>query len=69
MGNRLVAGRPITWTDIYEQRTVIVISETLAREYWKEPARAIGKRVRCCNPQDAMARDRRRQSATSATMA
>ena len=29
---------------------VIVISETLAREYWKEPATAIGKRVRCCNP-------------------
>ena len=28
---------------------VIVVSETLAREYWKEPAGAIGKRVRCCN--------------------
>jgi putative ABC transport system permease protein len=50
MGNRLVAGREITWNEIYEGRMVIVISETLAREYWKEPARAIGKRVRCCNP-------------------
>jgi len=49
MGNRFVAGRDVTWNEIYEGRMVIVISETLAREYWKEPARAIGKRVRCCN--------------------
>jgi len=46
MGNRLVAGRSITWTEIYQQRPVVVISETLAREYWQEPARALGKRVR-----------------------
>ena len=37
MGNRLVAGRSITWTEIYERRPVIVISETLAREYWRSP--------------------------------
>jgi predicted permease len=46
MGNVLVAGRAITWTDIYQVRPVIVISETLAREYWKDPAQALGKRVR-----------------------
>jgi putative ABC transport system permease protein len=46
MGNRLVAGRSITWSEIHERRPAIVISETLAREYWKEPSRAIGKRVR-----------------------
>jgi putative ABC transport system permease protein len=46
MGNRLVAGRSITWTEILERRPVIAISETLAREYWKEPSEAIGKRVR-----------------------
>ena len=46
MGNRLVAGRSITWSEIHERRPVIVISETLAKEYWKEPSRAIGKRVR-----------------------
>jgi putative ABC transport system permease protein len=46
MGNRLVAGRSMTWTEMFEQRPVIVISETLAREYWKEPSRALGKRVR-----------------------
>ncbi len=50
MGNRVVAGRSITWTDVYETRLVVVISETLAREYWKEPVNALGKRIRCCNP-------------------
>jgi putative ABC transport system permease protein len=51
MGIRLVAGRSITWTEVHEQRPVIVISEPLAREYWGEPARAIGRRVRgCCGP-------------------
>jgi putative ABC transport system permease protein len=49
MGNRIVAGRSVTWSDIYQERMVIVISETLAREYWKDPDQAIGKRVRCCN--------------------
>ena len=46
MGNRLVAGRPFTWRDIVEQRPVVVISEPLAREYWGDPAKAIGKRLR-----------------------
>jgi predicted permease len=50
MGNRLVAGRSITWNDIYEQRPVVIISEPLAREYWGEPAKAIGKRVRGSSP-------------------
>jgi putative ABC transport system permease protein len=50
MGNRLVAGRSITWTEIYQGRLLVVISETLAREYWQEPSRALGQRVRCCNP-------------------
>jgi putative ABC transport system permease protein len=46
MGNRLVAGRDVTWNDIHEQRPVVVISEPLAREYWGEPSKAIGKRLR-----------------------
>jgi putative ABC transport system permease protein len=46
MGNRLVAGRAITWSDIYAERPVVIISEPLAREYWGEPAKAIGKRLR-----------------------
>jgi putative ABC transport system permease protein len=50
MGNPLVAGRSITWNDIHEQRPVVIISEALAREYWGEPAKAIGKRVRGSSP-------------------
>jgi putative ABC transport system permease protein len=50
MGNRLVAGRSVTWNDIYEQRPVVIISEPLARQYWGEPANAIGKRVRGSSP-------------------
>jgi putative ABC transport system permease protein len=46
MGNPLVAGRTITWTDIYQRRPVVIISEALAREYWGSPANALGKRVR-----------------------
>jgi predicted permease len=50
MGNPLAAGRPITWTDIFESRRVVVISEALAREYWASAAAAIGKRVRGFRP-------------------
>jgi predicted permease len=51
MGNRLVAGRSLTWNDIYDQRPVVIISEPLAREYWGEPAKAIGQRLRGWSPQ------------------
>jgi putative ABC transport system permease protein len=46
MGNPLLAGRDLTWTDIVEVRPVVVVSENLARELWGSPAGAIGKRVR-----------------------
>jgi predicted permease len=46
MGNRLVAGRSVTWSEIHERRQLVVISETLARAYWNDPAIAIGKRLR-----------------------
>jgi putative ABC transport system permease protein len=45
-GTRLLAGRDITWTDIYGLRPVILISENLAREFWGTPAAAVGRRVR-----------------------
>ncbi len=57
-GTRMVAGRDITWDDIYAQRPVVMISENLAREMWGEPAAAIGKRVRKYR-QPAVARSRR----------
>lgn len=46
MGNPILAGRDFTWTDVYELRPVVIISENLAREYWESPTAALGKRVR-----------------------
>jgi len=46
MGNSVVAGRDFTWTDLYDKRPVALVSENLARELWREPGAAIGKRIR-----------------------
>jgi predicted permease len=46
MGNPVLAGRVLDWNDSYTKATVAVISENLAREYWKDPALAIGRRIR-----------------------
>jgi predicted permease len=45
-GTRLLAGRDYTWTDLYDQRDVVIVSENLARELWGTPAGALGKRLR-----------------------
>jgi predicted permease len=46
MGMRLIAGRDFTWTDLYDHRRVTIISENMAREMWRDPAIALGKRIR-----------------------
>jgi putative ABC transport system permease protein len=46
IGNSLIAGRDLTWTDVYEKRPVALVTENLARELWRDPAAAIGKRIR-----------------------
>jgi predicted permease len=46
MGNRVIAGRNLTWADTFEQQPVVVVSESLAREYWKDPVKAVGRRIR-----------------------
>src|SRR5467141_5288410 len=46
LGTSLVAGRDLSWTDLYQKLPVAIISENFAREYWNSPANAIGKRVR-----------------------
>jgi predicted permease len=46
MGTRLVAGRDFTWTDIYNRRRVVMVSENMARESWGSAASAIGNRIR-----------------------
>jgi predicted permease len=46
VGIPLVAGRDYSWADLYEYRSVVMISEGMARELWQEPAAALGKRLR-----------------------
>ena len=46
MGNTLIAGRTITWSDVYGSAPVVMVSENLAREFWGEPSKAIGRRIR-----------------------
>jgi ABC-type antimicrobial peptide transport system permease subunit len=46
MGNPVIAGRAITWADVYAAAPVVMISENLAREFWGDPARAVGRRIR-----------------------
>jgi predicted permease len=46
LGTPLIAGRDLTWTDTYDRTSVALVSENLAREYWRDPAEALGKRIR-----------------------
>jgi hypothetical protein len=42
----MVAGRDFEWTDLNQRRPVALISENMARELWRDPAAAVGKRIR-----------------------
>ncbi|HEY7286177.1 MAG TPA: ABC transporter permease [Vicinamibacterales bacterium] len=46
MGTTVVSGRSFSWTDLYERRRVVMISEGLAREFWGTAPAAVGRRVR-----------------------
>jgi len=46
MGTRVLAGRDLTWTDLYDKRRVAIVSENLAREWWGDARAALGKRIR-----------------------
>jgi predicted permease len=52
VGVPLLAGRDITWGDIYEKIPVAVISENFARECWHDPAGALGKEIRISSKDD-----------------
>jgi predicted permease len=45
-GTKLIAGREMTWSEIYRLQPVVMVSENLARQMWGTPSAAIGKRVR-----------------------
>jgi predicted permease len=46
MGTRLIAGRDVSWTETYNMTPVAIVSENLARELWRDPRAAVGKRIR-----------------------
>ena len=46
MGNPVLAGRSYNWTDNYNTLPVVIVNEKLAREYWEDPAMAVGQRIR-----------------------
>jgi predicted permease len=52
VGTPMVAGRDFTWTDTYNKAPVAIVSENMAREYWGDPANALGKRVRVATVDD-----------------
>jgi len=52
LGTPLIAGRDVTWTDAYSKIPVALVSENIAREYWRDPADALGKRIRVGSKDD-----------------
>lgn len=52
LGTPLLAGRELTWDDTYGARPVVVVSENMAREYWHDPANALGKQLRIGSKDD-----------------
>ena len=46
LGTPLLAGRDFTWSDIYNQVPVVLVSESFARKYWHNPPAALGRQIR-----------------------
>jgi hypothetical protein len=49
LGTPVIAGREFSWSDVYDERDVAVVSEKTARDTWGDPAAALGKRIRIGN--------------------
>ncbi len=45
LGTRLIAGRDLTWNEVYGMQRKVIVSEGLARESWGSAAGAVGKRI------------------------
>ena len=58
-GTRLVAGREMTWSEVYGLRPVVMVSENLAREMWGTPS-AADRKASARVFKDAVARSDRR---------
>ncbi len=46
MGQRMLAGRDLTWADTFNGGRVAIVSENTARDLWGTPQAALGKRIR-----------------------
>jgi predicted permease len=46
IGTRMLAGRDISWNDVYGRARVALISENFAREVWGSPTAALGQHIR-----------------------
>ncbi len=46
IGSRLLAGRDLSWADLYGNTRAVLISDSMAREYWHTPGEALGKKIR-----------------------
>jgi predicted permease len=52
LGIPLIAGRDLSWADTHNKVPVALISANFAREYWRTPGEAIGKRIRVTTVDD-----------------
>lgn len=52
IGQRMFAGRDLTWADIYNGGDVAILSENTARDIWGTPEAALGKRIRANKKDD-----------------
>jgi predicted permease len=52
LGIPILAGRDLTWAETYNKVPVALISEDFAREYWRTPSEALGKRIRIATTDD-----------------
>ncbi|HEX5421800.1 MAG TPA: FtsX-like permease family protein [Gammaproteobacteria bacterium] len=46
VGMPLLAGRDLSWADLYDGRSVVLVSANMARALWTTPTAALGKRIR-----------------------
>ena len=51
-GSPLIAGRDLDWNETYNMVPVALVSENFAREYWRTPEEALGRRVRISGSDD-----------------
>jgi predicted permease len=52
LGIPLIVGRDFTWDEVSQKIPVAMVSANLAREYWGNPANALGKRIRVSTKDD-----------------